>query len=209
MNKWVGESEKAIREIFHKARQAAPCIIFMDELDAIAPVRSGAGGGGSEVTERIVSQLLTEMDGIETLKDVIVVAATNRPDIIDPALLRAGRFGRHVEIGLPNNDARKQIFKIHLRNKPLATDVDLDALAVALEGKSGADIQALVEGATSLAIREFIVKFNGDPKGDQLKEVKLYKKHFDEAMLGVVKSAQRSEKAYAKQEGAIQRDLYS
>jgi len=209
MSKWVGESEKAIREIFKKARQAAPSIIFIDEIDSIAPVRGGSQSS-SEVTERIVSQILNEIDGIETLKDVVVVAATNRPDIIDPALLRAGRFGKHIEVGLPNNNARRAIFKIHLKNRPLAKDVDLETLSVQMEGKSGADIQALCDEATTLCIREFITKFGFvDPKDAQLKEVKLYKRHFDGVIDLVNKSSARTEKAYTKQEGAMQKDLYT
>jgi transitional endoplasmic reticulum ATPase len=208
MNKWVGESEKAIREIFHKARQAAPCIIFMDEIDSIAPIRGH--GESSQVTERIVSQILTELDGIESLKDVVVVAATNRPDIIDPALLRAGRFGKHIEIGLPDLDARKAIFKIHLKNRPLGDDVNIESLAASMEGKSGADIEGLCDEATTEAIRDFIAQFGfADPKPDQLEEVKLYRRHFDSAMEAVLKTSTRSEKSYQKLEGALNKDLYS
>jgi transitional endoplasmic reticulum ATPase len=208
LSKWVGESEKAVRETFRKARQAAPCIIFMDEIDAIVPTRGK--GESSQVTERMVSQLLTEMDGLEGLKDVILVAATNRPDIIDPALLRAGRFGKHIEVGLPDKVARKAIFKIHLKNKPIAEDVDLDSLAASMEGKSGADIESLCNEATSNAIREAVTQFgHRDVTEQEAHQVKIFKRHFDQAMEGVLKSSKRSEQAYHKMEGAIRPDLYS
>jgi transitional endoplasmic reticulum ATPase len=152
LSKWVGESEKAVRETFRKARSAAPCIIFFDEIDAIAGVRGRFAS--SEVTEQVVSQILTEMDGLEDLKDVILLAATNRPELMDPALLRSGRFGRHIEIPMPDLESRKEIFKIHLKNKPLASDVDIDSLANALENYTGADIQAIAEEATLLTIRK-------------------------------------------------------
>jgi transitional endoplasmic reticulum ATPase len=152
LSKWVGESEKAVRETFRKARSAAPCIIFFDEIDAIAGLRGRFAS--SEVTEQVVSQLLTEMDGLEGLKDVILLAATNRQELLDPALLRSGRFGRHVEIPLPDFKARQIIFKIHLRNKPIDRSVNIEELATALEGYTGADIKAICEEATLLTIRE-------------------------------------------------------
>ncbi|NVM17679.1 MAG: CDC48 family AAA ATPase [Candidatus Lokiarchaeota archaeon] len=152
LSKWVGESEKAVRETFRKARSAAPCIIFFDEIDAIAGMRGRSAS--SEVTDQVISQLLTEMDGLEDLKDVILLAATNRPDMLDPALLRSGRFGRHVEISMPDIETRKEIFKIHLKNKPLAENVNHDKLAKALEDYTGADIQAICEEATLLTIRK-------------------------------------------------------
>ena len=126
MSKWVGESEKGVREIFHKARMAHPCIIFFDEIDAMAPAR---GGGSSDVTERVLSQMLTEMDGIEALQGVMVLAATNRPDMLDPALLRTGRFDVKFELPLPDREAREAIFAVHTRRKPLAKDVDISELA--------------------------------------------------------------------------------
>ena len=158
LSKWVGESEKAVRETFRKARSASPCIIFFDEIDAIAGMRGRSGS--SEVTDQVISQLLTEMDGLEDLKDVILLAATNRPDMLDPALLRSGRFGRHVEIPMPDFETRKDIFKIHLKNKPLAKDVNYDKLAEALEDYTGADIQAISEEATLLTIRKNVPVFN-------------------------------------------------
>ncbi|MFX1528024.1 MAG: AAA family ATPase, partial [Promethearchaeota archaeon] len=158
LSKWVGESEKAVRETFRKARAAAPCIIFFDEIDAIAGMRGRFAS--SEVTEQVVSQLLTEMDGLEDLRDVILVAATNRPELLDPALLRSGRFGRHIEIPIPDLESRKEIFKIHLKNKPLAEDVDINKLAEDLEGYTGADIQAISEEATLLTIRNAVPSIN-------------------------------------------------
>ena len=153
LSKWVGESEKGIREVFRKARQAAPCIVFFDELDSVAPHRSGGEAGDSRVTERIVSQLLTEMDGLEDLKGVVVIGATNRPDIVDEALLRPGRFDRLLEIPLPDNDARKEILKIHTSKKPLDKTVSLDKLVELTKGYSGADIAALVNAAAMSAIK--------------------------------------------------------
>ena len=164
LSKWVGESEKAVRETFRKARSAAPCIIFFDEIDAIAGERGRFAS--SQVTEQVVSQLLTEMDGLEGLKDVILLAATNRPELLDAALLRSGRFGRHVEIPMPDLDARKEIFKIHLKNKPLADDISIERLAEILDGYTGADIQAISEEATLLTIRKSIPIVN-----EKLKEL--------------------------------------
>ncbi|MCI4438179.1 MAG: CDC48 family AAA ATPase [Ignisphaera sp.] len=151
LSKWVGESEKAIREIFRRARKAAPTIIFFDEIDAIAPAR---GRDVSGVTDRIVNQLLTEMDGIEPLRGVVVIGATNRPDLLDPALLRPGRFDRIVFVPPPDTKARYEILKIHTRKIPLASDVDLIDLAKKTEGYSGADLEALVREAVMLALRE-------------------------------------------------------
>ena len=155
LSKWVGESEKGIREVFRKARQASPCVVFFDELDSVAPRRS-TGGGDSHVGERIVSQLLTEMDGLEDLKGVVVIGATNRPDIIDEALLRPGRFDRLLEIPLPNDDAIREILKIHTEKKPVDKSVDLDKLVELTKGCSGADLAALVNAAAMSAIKEYI-----------------------------------------------------
>ena len=151
LSKWVGESEKAIREIFRRARMVAPVIIFFDEIDAIAPVR---GHDVSGVTDRIVNQLLTEMDGIKPLRGVVVIAATNRPDLVDPALLRPGRFDRVIYVPPPDKKARLEILKIHTRKIPLAEDVDLNKLAEMTEGYSGADLEALVREAVLIALRE-------------------------------------------------------
>ncbi len=153
LSKWVGESEKAIRQIFQKARQAAPCIIFFDELDSISPQR-GSRMGDSGVTERIVNQLLTEMDGMILLKNVVVIAATNRPDLLDPALLRPGRFDEIIYVPPPDKDARLAIFKVHTKRMPLAKDVDLGKLVEATEGYTGADIEAVCREAAMFAARE-------------------------------------------------------
>ena len=188
LSKWVGESERAVRETFRKARQAAPCVIFFDEIDAIAPARGSLGN--SHVTERVISQILTEMDGLEELRDVTVIAATNRPDIIDPALLRPGRFDRLIYIPPPDKEARKEIFRIHTRKKPLANDVDLDELAEKTEGYTGADIAAVCNEAVMAAIREYINK--GKVNKKKLKDIKISKKHFEEA-LEIVKPLSREE----------------
>ncbi len=154
LTKYVGESEKTVREIFKKARMAAPCILFIDEIDAIAPKRSGSGSDGTFVTERVVDTILTEMDGLKSLKDVVVIAATNRPDILDPALMRAGRFDRLIEIPSPNEAARYEIFKIHTAKMPLDKRVDLKELSRLTEGYTGADIENLVREAGMAAIRD-------------------------------------------------------
>lgn len=153
LSKWVGESEKGIREVFKKARQTSPTIIFFDEIDSIATSR-GANMGDSGVTQRVVNQLLTEMDGMEDLGDVAVIAATNRPDIIDPGLLRPGRFDRHITVEKPNEEARLAIFKVHTKNMPLADDVKLDKLAKNTEGYVGADIEGVCREAAMLSLRE-------------------------------------------------------
>ncbi|MEB3805963.1 MAG: AAA family ATPase, partial [Desulfurococcales archaeon] len=153
LSKWVGESEKAVRRIFERARQVAPTVVFFDEIDAIAPAR-GFRHDTSGVTDRIVNQLLTELDGIVPLQNVVVIAATNRPDIIDPALLRPGRFDRLIYVPPPDKEARKQIFKVHTRKVPLADDVDLDKLAELTEGYTGADIEAVVREAVMIKLRE-------------------------------------------------------
>jgi len=159
MSKYVGESEKGVREVFKKARQASPCIVFFDELDALAPQRGS--GDSTHVSERVVSQFLTEMDGIEDLKGVIVLGASNRPDIIDPALLRAGRFDVVLELPIPDRASRLAILQVHTRGKPLAADVDLEALADQSEGLVGADIEAICRKASMLAIREFLEQNEG------------------------------------------------
>jgi len=179
LSKWVGESEHAVREVFRKARQAAPCIIFFDEIDALAP-RRGASSD-TNVTERVVSQLLTEMDGILPLKGVTVIAATNRVDLVDPALLRPGRFDKVIEIPLPDEAARKQILEIHLRGKKLDKSVDLKALAERLSGLSGAEIAGIVQTASMLAVREFLDKHQ-DKYREKLEEFRITAEHFEEAI---------------------------
>jgi transitional endoplasmic reticulum ATPase len=183
LSKWVGESEKGVREVFRKARQAAPCMIFFDEVDAIAPRRGGSFGGDSHVTERLISQLLTELDGLETLTNVIVIAATNRPDIIDPALLRPGRFDRLLYVPPPDRDSRLQIIKIHTKKKPLADDVNLEQLADHTDGYTGADIASLSSAAVMLALREHVSKYKDPKEADShIQELKIHMKHFEEAM---------------------------
>ena len=182
LSKWVGESEKGVREVFRKARQAAPCIVFFDEIDAIAPNRGGMGSD-SHVTERVISQLLTELDGLEVLSNVIIIAATNRPDIIDAALLRPGRFDRLLYVAPPDKESRIQIFQIHTSKKPLADDVKIETLAAQTEGYTGADIAALASAAVMLALRGHIEKYKDPKKAESAKtELKLHMKHFEEAM---------------------------
>jgi len=165
LSKWVGESEKGVRETFRRAKQVSPTIILFDELDAVAPTRGASFD--SHVTERVVSQLLTELDGLEELKDVVVVGATNRPDMVDVALLRPGRLDRLVYIPPPNVSSRAQIFAIHLRGKPIADEVDIEQLAAETEGYVGADIEAICREAAMLALRDFI---RSDMTPEQVKE---------------------------------------
>jgi transitional endoplasmic reticulum ATPase len=155
LSKYVGESERAVRDVFHKARQAAPCIVFFDEIDALVPTRSSLTTD-SHVAERVLSQFLAEMDGIEELKGVLVLGATNRVDIIDPAILRPGRFDVVVEIPLPTEEERQEIFAVHLRDKPLGTGVDFDRLAAETDGFSGAEIEAVCRQAALLAVSRAI-----------------------------------------------------
>src|SRR5918992_960062 len=182
LSKWVGESEKGVREVFRKARQAAPCIIFFDEIDAIAPTRGG-DFGNSHVTERVISQMLTELDGLEVLTNVVVIAATNRPDIIDAALLRPGRFDRLLYVPPPDYESRKQIIQIHSKKKPLADDINIDDLATKLDGYTGADIAAVASAAVMLSLREHVSKYK-DPKEAEknAKELKIQMSYFEEAM---------------------------
>lgn len=154
ISKYVGESERGIRDVFRKAKQAAPCIIFFDELDVIVPRRGE--GNDSHVTERVIGQFLTEMDGIEELKGVLVLAATNRMDQIDPALLRAGRFDYLIEIPVPDEDARYKIFQVHTKDKPIDTGVDLKKYAQETDGMTGADIELICKRAALIAIRKVI-----------------------------------------------------
>jgi len=153
-SKWVGESEKAVRELFKKAKQSAPSIVFLDEIDALAPHRGAHEG--SRVTDTVVNQLLTSMDGIENMDDVVVIGATNRPDIIDSSFLRPGRFDELILVGQPDTKALEQIYKIHMQNMPLAKDVDTHKLAVTSEGYTGADIEAVCREAAMIAMRENI-----------------------------------------------------
>src|SRR5512136_3105092 len=195
LSKWVGESEKAVRETFRKARQAAPCVIFLDEIDAIAPVRGISMDSG--VTERVISQLLTEMDGLEALHNVIVIAATNRPDIIDPALLRPGRFDRLVFIPTPDLEARKEILKIHTKGKPLDMDVNLDKLADEMENFTGADIAAVCNEAMMLSIRDYVLE-GGDVTEEKVKGRKVGMTYFEKAMANVEPMTEKDLKKYEK-----------
>lgn len=175
LSKWVGESEKGIREVFKKAKQASPCIIFFDEIDSVVPRRGSEAA--SHVVDRVISQFLTELDGIEELKGIVVLAATNRLDIIDPALLRAGRFDFHLELPIPDEETRLEIFSVHTRDKPLAPDVDLKSLAGATAGLVGSDIESICRKASMMAIREFI-----ESGGQDYSDFTISDKHFKEAL---------------------------
>ena len=179
LNKWVGESEKAVRETFRKARQASPCVIFMDEIDSIAPERGT--GSDSNVTERVISQMLTEMDGLEGLNDVVVIAATNRPDIMDPALLRPGRFDKSIYIAPPDEGSRKSIFGIHTRGRPLADDVNIDDLAQRTEGCTGADISAICNEAVMNAVRRLVAE-GKEPTEDEIAACKVCMEDFEKSI---------------------------
>ncbi|PAU83541.1 AAA family ATPase [Halorubrum salipaludis] len=181
LNKFVGESEKGVREVFSKARENAPTIVFFDEIDSIATER-GQNSGDSGVGERVVSQLLTELDGLESLEDVVVIATTNRPDLIDSALLRPGRLDRHVHVPVPDEDARRKILEVHTRNKPLADDVDLDAIARKTEGYVGADIEAVAREASMNASREFIGSVSREEVGESVGNVRVTMQHFEDAL---------------------------
>jgi len=190
LSKWVGESERGIREVFRRARQASPCVIFFDEVDALAPTRGT--GGDSMVTERVVSQLLTELDGVQSLQGVVVLAATNRIDIVDPALLRAGRFDKLIQIPLPDKPARKDVLKIHTKGVPIAKDVDLDRVVDMTEGFSGADMASLTNTAVSIVLQSFITKY---PKPEDAK------KHVDEAIVQMEHFADAIKKVRSSREG--------
>jgi transitional endoplasmic reticulum ATPase len=167
LSKWVGESEKAVRMIFKKAKQVAPCVVFLDEIDGIAHRRGTGNDDG--VTERVVNQLLTSLDGLESMEGVVVIGATNRPDMIDPGLLRTGRFDRLILVPVPDKKARLEILRVHARNMPLEKDVDLEALSDELDNFTGADVEGLCREAAMVALRE-------DPKAK-----KVTMKHFEEA----------------------------
>ena len=167
LSKWVGESEKGVREIFRKARQAAPCIIFLDEVDALVP-RRGTGSSDSHVTENIVSQILTEIDGLEELHNVLIIGATNRLDIVDEAILRPGRFDRIIEVGNPDSKGRKNIFEIHTKKKPLANNIDLKKLVEVTDGFSGAEIAAITNRAAIVALKRYV-----SGKSQNIKEIKI------------------------------------
>ncbi|HIH68226.1 MAG TPA: CDC48 family AAA ATPase [Candidatus Nitrosotenuis sp.] len=187
LSKWVGESERGIREIFRRARQASPCVVFFDEIDSIAPIRGA--GAETAVTERVVSQLLTELDGMENMHGVIVLAATNRADMIDPALLRPGRFDKIIQIPMPDKDSRKQILDITAKNIPAVSDkneidyVNLDKISEITDGLSGADVAAIANTAVSIVIHEYLDKH---PSKEELEKAsssaKVTMRHFEEAV---------------------------
>ena len=187
LSKWVGESERGIREIFRRARQASPCVIFFDEIDSIAPVRGA--GGETAVAERVVSQLLTELDGMENLHGVVVLAATNRADMIDPALLRPGRFDKIIQIPLPDEESRRSILEINAEKIPVVDDKDspdrvsLDKIAEITDGMSGADVASIANTAVSLVIHEHL---DEDPDAKKIesdaKKARVTMRHFEEAV---------------------------
>jgi transitional endoplasmic reticulum ATPase len=172
LDKYVGESEQGVREVFATARENAPTVVFFDEIDALAAERGGTAGGAG-AGERVVSQLLTELDGLEELEDVVVIATTNRPELLDDALMRPGRFDRHVHVGAPDEAGRRDIFEIHTADRPLADDVDLDALASRTAGYVGADIEAVCREAATAAVRSYVAS------GDDVRAIRLTGAHFE------------------------------
>ena len=187
LSKWVGESERGIREIFRRARQSSPCVVFFDEIDSIAPIRGG--GVESAVTERVVSQLLTELDGMTDIHGVIVLAASNRADMIDPALLRPGRFDKVIQIPLPDLITRKRILEISAEDIPFIKDassidhVNFDKIAESTDGFSGADVAAIANTAVSLVIHEYLDKHPTEKEIDKTaNEAKVAMKHFEDAV---------------------------
>lgn len=188
LSKWVGESEKGVREVFRKARQAAPCIVFLDEIDALVP-RRGSSGSDSHVTESVVSQILTEIDGLEELHGVLIIGATNRLDIVDEALLRPGRFDRIIEVPHPDPKGREQILKIHTKKRPLAGDVSMPELVELTDGLSGAEIAAVANTAATAALKRYVYGKHGS-----LEEIKIAQKDLVEAA-GKIKPDKRGASA--------------
>jgi transitional endoplasmic reticulum ATPase len=181
LSKWVGESERGIREIFRRARQASPCVVFFDEIDSIVPTRGM--GGDSMVTERVVSQLLTELDGIQALSGVVVLAATNRSDMIDPALLRPGRFDKIVFVPMPDKQARQKILEIHSKDKPLGPDIDLNKISELTDGFSGADTGSVANTAVSLVLHEYLARYpTPEEAAKHVAEAHVMMRHFEEAV---------------------------
>ena len=181
LSKWVGESEKGVREIFRKARMAAPCIIFFDEIDALVPKR-GSAGSDSHVTENIVSQILTEIDGLEELNNVLIIGATNRLDIVDPALLRPGRFDRVIEVPNPDIKGIEMIFKIHTKDKPLSEDVNLKTISELSKGFSGAEIEEVCNRASLCGVKRFVQN-----KDKLVKTIKITQKDFEKSIKEIKK----------------------
>jgi transitional endoplasmic reticulum ATPase len=198
MSKWAGESERAMREIFHRARQAAPCVIFFDEIDSIAAARGGQGGEegrGSGGGDRVVSQMLTEMDGINELQDVVVIAATNRPDMIDKALLRPGRFDRIVFVPNPDLKARSSILHIHAQAMQLGSAINLEQIAALTDGFSGADVSAVVNTAASIVVKEYLTKYpSAEEAGKHISEAVITMRHFEEAVKSIKKQREMKPK---------------
>jgi len=201
---WFGESEANVRELFDKARQASPCVIFFDEMDSIAKARGSGGGGASEAGDRVINQILTEIDGVGARKSVFVIGATNRPDILDPAIMRPGRLDQLIYIPLPDYESRLSIFNANLRKSPVGDDLDLAKLANITDGFSGADITEVCQRACKLAIRGEIADQEAAEAaalaaGKELPEPKmdgtLTKAHFDEAMSTARKSVSKTELA--------------
>ena len=181
LSKWVGESEKGIREIFRKARQASPCVVFFDEIDSIAPIRGMEGVHAS--TERMMSQLLTEMDGIQEMQGVVIIAATNRVDMIDTALLRPGRFDKIVLVSNPDRNTREKILEIHIRGKPVSKDIDLGRIADLTDGFSGADMAAVANTAISVVLQEYLAKYSTPEEAARhTSEALVAMKQFEEAI---------------------------
>jgi len=181
ISRYVGESERGVRETFRTAKHAAPTILFLDEIDSLVP-RRGSSSTDAHVTERVISQFLTEMDGIEELKGVMVLAATNRLDLVDPAILRSGRFDLLFELPLPDEKTREEIFKIHTKNKPLNGTVDLKKLAKEIEGRTGSDIEFICRKASMFAVREYIDRNSAKKEISADEDLKVSKQHFDEAI---------------------------
>lgn len=186
LNKYVGESERGVRKVFRRARQVAPAIIFFDEIESLTGTRGGMGDS-SGVKESVVAQLLSEIDGVAELKDVVLIGATNRPDLVDPALLRPGRFEKLVYVPLPDKESRKEILKVHTRNTSLASDFKIEKIVEKTEGYSGADIEAVVRKAGMLAIKDALDKKNT--------EAKITMKHFEEALTKVRPSVKKGTEA--------------
>ena len=180
MSKWVGEAEERIREVFEKARSNSPAVVFFDEIDSIAGQRGQSQG--SDVTERVVSQLLTEMDGLEELENVVVIATTNRPDLVDSALRRSGRFSKEIEVGAPGDKAREEIFKVHLDDRPITPDVSGEWLAEQTDGYVGADIEEIVNEAGRLGIREFVRENDDDRLEERADQFTINRSHFERAL---------------------------
>jgi transitional endoplasmic reticulum ATPase len=188
LSKWVGESERGIREIFRRARQAAPCVVFFDEIDSVAPTRGGIGMGEGGVgihtgTERMVSQLLTEMDGIQEMHGVVIIAATNRIDMIDTAFLRPGRFDKIIYVSSPDVKTREKILQIYTKGKPISRDLDIKKIADKTEGFSGADVSAIVNTAISLVLHEYLQRYpSPEEAAKNTSKAIVSMQHFEEAV---------------------------